>query len=143
MMDRGTRSYNTEMQIFLNSYIRNDMLDDFYDENIKKLVLAIVMSIAIAYPEMNINCATTVVAFDGQDYKKEQFFSYYPIHNEAAKEYGQLFEQEVSFDTCFCWIKKKYKSGGWKGTIPHNLFLHCHMFLIGKCMKYLFILLLD
>lgn len=91
---------------FLNSYIRNDMLDDFYDENIKKLVLAIVMSIAIAYPEMNINCATTVVAFDGQDYKKEQFFSYYPIHNEAAKEYGQLFEQEVSFDTCFCWIKK-------------------------------------
>lgn len=37
---------------------------------------------------------------------KEQFFSYYPIHNEAVREYGQLFEQEVSFDTCFCWIKK-------------------------------------
>ena len=90
----------------LKKFIKDDNLEDFYEEKVKKLVLAIVMSIAIAYPEININSATTIVAFDGNVYKKEQYFSYYPIHNDSIKEYGNIIDSSVSFDDCFNWIKK-------------------------------------
>lgn len=49
---------------------------------------------------------TTIVAFDDNAYKKEQYFSYYPIHNDSIKEYGNLIDSNVSFDDCFDWIKK-------------------------------------
>lgn len=90
----------------LKRYIKDDSLDEFYADKIKKLVLAIVMSIAITYPEIDINSAISIVAFDEKNYRKERYFTCYPIHNDAVKKYGELIDSQISFDECFNWIKK-------------------------------------
>lgn len=90
----------------LKRYIKDDRLDEFYAEKIKRFVLAIFMSIAITYPEIDINSAISIVSFDGKSYRKERYFSCYPIQNDAAKKYGELIDSKISFDDCFNWIKK-------------------------------------
>ncbi len=102
----------------LKGYIKNDMLDDFYEEKVKKLTLVIVMSIAIAYPEININSATTIVSFDKKIYEKERFFSYYPIHDDSVREYRKLFDSSITFSNCFDWIKKHTSLASEKKKTP-------------------------
>lgn len=102
----------------LKGYIKDDMLDDFYEEKVKKLTLAIVMSIAIAYPEININSAITIVSFDEKIYEKERFFSCYPIHNDSVREYRKLFDSSITFNDCFDWIKKHTSLAGEKEKTP-------------------------
>ena len=90
----------------LKRYIKDDRLDEFYADKIMRFVLAIFMSIAITYPEIDINSATSIVSFDGKSYRKERYFSCYPIQNDAAKKYGELMDSKVDFNACFNWIKK-------------------------------------
>ena len=102
----------------LKRYIKDDSLDEFYMDKIKKFVLAIVMSIAITYPEIDINSATSIVTFDGKNYRKERYFSCYPIQNDAVKKYGGLIDTKISFDDCFNWIKKYTSLAGQNKKSP-------------------------
>lgn len=91
---------------FLRKHIKNEMLEDFYEEKIKRFILATVMTLVIAYPEIDINSATAIVSFDDNIYRKEHYFSCYPIHNDCIKEYKKLFNESVSFEDTLNWIKK-------------------------------------
>lgn len=89
------------------NYIDNDdsFFEDEYEENIKRCILAIVMSILLANPKLDIGCAFTDTYVNDRFYKNEIFINT-PIQNNAVHEFPELFSAEMKVSKVMEWIKK-------------------------------------
>jgi hypothetical protein len=106
----------------LKKMITSDLLDDFYEEKVKKFLLCIMMAIVLSEPGIRLGSGYVVLYIDEQKYRKETLLES-PIHTDAFKEYGKIMQTKLNFLDTFNWIKSytKLQEDGQKPPIPFTM----------------------
>ena len=87
--------------------VKNDFLDEFYDDYIKKFIICIIMASIFAAP--NISLGFTVhTLIDGNKYATGSFIEN-PLHTEAFHQYASLMMTDLNYVQAFSWLKQYTK----------------------------------
>lgn len=83
--------------------------DEFHFYDLRRLYMALTLSIALAYPELNIACAPISFFIGGKQFKSELCFMY-PMQNDAYNSHPEVFTSAVSLQKTFDWLVGKTDS---------------------------------
>lgn len=89
----------------LKQHIVSDMLDDFYEENFKKILIAIIMISLLVNPSIEPGLGICSLFIDGQKYKSERLINSLD-HAEVFKNYQNIITTNLTFNQAVTWIKK-------------------------------------
>ena len=89
----------------LKKNIKYEYLDVFYAEKIKKFLIAIVMSILLFKPDIEMNIGRINFFIDNEHYNTEMFFLS-QMQNDVFDGYYQIITTKLRFEKIFSWIKK-------------------------------------
>lgn len=116
--------------------ISSKRLNLFYEEELRKLAFALVMSILLTTPDFVSSCGTVSIYFDDELYRNDSFFEV-DNHHCATIRYEELFRTELSIYQTFNWIKQytnllntTNKSPVIFGALTYILNRQCHESLI-------------
>lgn len=89
----------------LKKLIVSDMLDDFYEENFKKFLMAIIMIFLFASPCIAPELGVCELFIDGNKYKSERFINS-PNRAEALEKHQPIITTKLTVNQVVSWIKK-------------------------------------
>lgn len=113
-MFEHTASINFEFHLPFTIYIKSDSiysstsykrLDEFYENEMKKLIFALVMAILLVNPHFITPCGVAFMYINDEQYITERFFKV-DNHHCAVLKYNELFETELCLNQTFEWVKR-------------------------------------
>ena len=94
-------------------YIVHDFFDECYELHIKKLLICIAASLALANPDIHFGFGEMTFYADGQSYGSDKFLSS-GMQEEAYEKHKDLMTSQLTFSQAFAWIKQRVDAGNEK-----------------------------